>query len=163
MAIALLEFGLCSDLYANEFLGAFAAGMTIATMDRELRDDFHEVGERLTELLKLPARPLALLLAFVGSDLDRPEWIAAAWFGPRGFASVFFALLVHRAGIAEGEPIFHLLAMMVATAIIAHSSTDVLVARWFERADPVGPDGGCCSAYPPSQSAALSECCPLID
>lgn len=53
---------------------------------------------------------------------------------------MFFALLVHRAGIADGELIFHLLAMMVATSIIAHSSTDLLVACWFERAEQAEAD-----------------------
>ena len=35
---------------------------------------------------------------------------------------------------------FHLVALVVAASIVAHSSTDVIVARWFE---PVrSTDGG---------------------
>lgn len=121
-------------------LGALLLGALIAPV---YRLDIGIEGWLFVVLVLPAARPLAMLLIFVGSELDRPEWIAAAWLRPRGFASVFFALFGYRANIADGELIFHLLAMMVATSIIAHSSTDVLVARWFERAErtAAGPAG----------------------
>jgi NhaP-type Na+/H+ or K+/H+ antiporter len=57
--------------------------------------------------------------------------VAAAWFGPKGFASAVYALLILKAGVAAGDRIFHLAAVVVAGSVIAHSSSDVLVARWF--------------------------------
>jgi NhaP-type Na+/H+ or K+/H+ antiporter len=81
------------------------------------------------------ARPLALAVALWGSRLDRREWVAAAWFGPKGFASVVYGLLILGAGVAHGALIFHLIALVITMSIIAHSSTDVLVVRWFEHAE----------------------------
>jgi NhaP-type Na+/H+ and K+/H+ antiporter len=81
-------------------------------------------------------RPIALGLALLGSDLDWRERVVAAWFGPKGFASVVYGILILKAGIARGGDLFHLLAIVIAGSIIAHSSTDVMVARWFQKAEP---------------------------
>jgi NhaP-type Na+/H+ or K+/H+ antiporter len=99
------------------------------------------------------ARPAALLVALAGSRLTRREWMAAAWFGPRGFASVVYALLVLHAGLASGEEIFHLAGVAVALSIVAHSSTDVLVARSFERAEAESPAEGLLAETPEGDAA----------
>jgi NhaP-type Na+/H+ or K+/H+ antiporter len=80
------------------------------------------------------ARPLALAIARLGSRLDWREWVAAAWFGPKGFASVVYGLLILRGGVPDGDLMFHLIALVTVMSIVAHSSTDVLVARWFRHA-----------------------------
>ncbi|MEO5980879.1 MAG: cation:proton antiporter [Pedococcus sp.] len=78
------------------------------------------------------ARPLALALSFAGAKLNMREQAAAMWFGPKGFASVVYGLLVLDSGIPEGDLLFHLIAITIVMSIILHSSTDVLVARWFD-------------------------------
>lgn len=88
------------------------------------------------------ARPIALGIALVGSSLDRKERLAAAWFGPKGFASVVYALLILEAGLASSDELFHLAALVIVASILAHSSTDVLVARWFEPDPGDQPSGG---------------------
>jgi NhaP-type Na+/H+ or K+/H+ antiporter len=85
-------------------------------------------------LVLVAARPLALAVALFGSGLDWREWIAAAWFGPKGFASVVYGLLIVNAAVEGAGRMFHLVALVIALSIVAHSSTDVLVARWFRRA-----------------------------
>ncbi|MGE0683487.1 MAG: cation:proton antiporter [Candidatus Binatia bacterium] len=163
-AIGLLVFSIMALTHANEFLAAFAAGITIATMSKNLREEFQKFGELVTELLKLAgllvfgalilpqflgeiswsgyilvllvlllARPLALGVALLGSQLTSKEKVTVAWFGPKGFASVFFGLLILEAGVERSDHLFHLVAVVIAGSIIAHSSTDVLVARWFHR------------------------------
>jgi sodium/hydrogen antiporter len=109
---ALLVFG---ALISVEFLGAIGVS-----------------GYVFALLALFAARPLALGIALIGSPLDRKERAAAAWFGPKGFASVVYALLILEAGIASGDELFHLAALVIVASILAHSSTDVLVARWFE-------------------------------
>ncbi len=81
------------------------------------------------------ARPIALGIALLRSKLNRKERLAAAWFGPKGFASVVYALLILEAGLALSDELFHLAALVIAASILAHSSTDVLIARWFEPGD----------------------------
>ncbi|NPC42870.1 sodium:proton antiporter [Nocardioides sp. zg-1230] len=162
-ALGLLVLGLCLSTHANLFLGAFAAGATVATMSDELRHEFEQLGELVAEQLKLAAvllfaalmtptflleeiswtgwafavlalvvaRPLALWVAFLGSGLGRREQAAAMWFGPKGFASVVYGLIVLESGIGLADELFHLTALTVSLSILAHSSTDVVVARQF--------------------------------
>lgn len=80
-------------------------------------------------------RPLALLFSFLGSSIDRREWVAAAWFGPKGFASVVYGLLILESGVSRADEMFHLIAIAVALSILAHSSSDVLVASRFRDVD----------------------------
>lgn len=178
MAIGLLVLGLCLTTHANLFLGAFAAGVTVATMSQDFRHQFEQLGELVAEQLKLVAilvfaalmtptflieeiswrgwlfavlaivlaRPLALLVSFVGSRLSMREQAAAMWFGPKGFASVVYGLLVLESGIGLADEVFHLTALTISLSILAHSSTDVVVARQFveddiPEAEPDGPEG----------------------
>lgn len=80
-------------------------------------------------LALLLARPAALAVALIRSRLTLGERTAAAWFGPKGFASVVYGLLVLHSGIVAADEIFHLVALVVMLSILAHSSTDILVAR----------------------------------
>jgi NhaP-type Na+/H+ or K+/H+ antiporter len=78
------------------------------------------------------ARPVALGLSFLRSGLDLREQVAAMWFGPKGFASVVYGLLVLESGIGAADVIFHLVALTIVLSIVLHSSTDVVVARGFD-------------------------------
>ncbi|TDC78954.1 cation:proton antiporter [Actinomadura sp. 7K507] len=83
------------------------------------------------------ARPVALWVSFLRSKLSTREQVAAMWFGPKGFASVVYGLIVLKSGIAAGDQIFHLVAATIALSILAHSSTDVIVAKGFDSAREV--------------------------
>lgn len=164
IAVALLLFSIASITNANEFLAAFAGGLTLVSVAPAAHKVFHDIGEALTELLKLAAlllfgalvsrdllagvsagswafaalalvavRPAALAVALLGGGLGLREWVAAAWFGPKGFASVVYGLLILRSGVPRAGELFHLVALVVTGSIVAHSSTDVLVARWVRR------------------------------
>lgn len=92
-------------------------------------------GYVFAALALLVARPVALSLALLGSDLPLREQAVAAWFGPKGFASVVYGLLILNRGVARADALFHLVALVIVASILAHSSTDVLIARWFTRAE----------------------------
>ncbi|WP_327002362.1 cation:proton antiporter [Dactylosporangium sp. NBC_01737] len=83
-------------------------------------------------LALIVARPAALWISFLGSRLGLREQLAAMWFGPKGFASVVYGLLVLAAGIAAAQEVFALVALTIVLSIVLHSSTDVLVARGFD-------------------------------
>lgn len=162
LSIGMLVYGLAELTHVNAFLAAFAAGVTVATLQPRFRKDFCDFGELIAELLKLATvmlfgalispgflrqiplagymfavlalvavRPIALELALHGATLSGRERIAAYWFGPKGFASVVYGIIVLRSGIPGAEPLFRLIAIVVTFSIIAHSSTDVVIARWF--------------------------------
>ncbi|MGH3099214.1 MAG: hypothetical protein ACRDMV_24790 [Streptosporangiales bacterium] len=78
------------------------------------------------------ARPAALWVSFLGSKLTGREQVAAMWFGPKGFASVVYGLLVLESGTGSAGYMFHLVAATIMISILAHSSSDVLVARSFD-------------------------------
>ena len=56
-----------------------------------------------------------------------------AWFGPKGVASMLFALLVLKSQVANGELIFDIAAITVIASIVAHGLTDTVGARWIGR------------------------------
>jgi NhaP-type Na+/H+ or K+/H+ antiporter len=90
-------------------------------------------------LVLIVARPVAIGLALLGADIDRREWLAAAWFGPKGFASVVYALFVFEHAIPNAAILFGIVAVTITVSIVAHSSTDVLIARWFREPTPRSP------------------------
>ena len=79
------------------------------------------------------ARPVAIGLSFLGSKLAWQEQAAVAWFGPKGFASVVYGLIVLESGAENADEIFHIIALTVALSIVAHSSSDVPIAHYFAR------------------------------
>jgi hypothetical protein len=50
---------------------------------------------------------------------------------------VVYGLLVLESGIADAEKIFHLVGVTIVLSILAHSSTDIVVARGFDEAHEV--------------------------
>ncbi|WP_188197190.1 cation:proton antiporter [Nonomuraea sp. SYSU D8015] len=78
------------------------------------------------------ARPVAIWLSFLRSGLSVREQAAVAWFGPKGFASVVYGLLVLGSGIAAAQQVFQIVAVTIVLSILLHSSTDIVVARGFD-------------------------------
>ncbi|GGK92214.1 peptidase [Planomonospora parontospora subsp. parontospora] len=83
-------------------------------------------------LALVAARPIAIWISFLGSGLSMREQAAVAWFGPKGFASVVYGLIVLSSGIAAASQEFQLIAVTIVLSILLHSSTDIVVARWFD-------------------------------
>jgi sodium/hydrogen antiporter len=81
----------------------------------------------------LVARPAAVLAAFIGSDLPAPHKAFIAWFGPKGVASILFALFVLESDAGGRTKIFEIAAFVILASILAHGLTDTVGARWVER------------------------------
>jgi sodium/hydrogen antiporter len=79
------------------------------------------------------ARPAAVMLSFIRTRLPLVQQLFMAWFGPKGVASMLFALLVLKSQVANGELIFDIAAITVIASILAHGLTDTLGARWIAR------------------------------
>jgi NhaP-type Na+/H+ or K+/H+ antiporter len=80
----------------------------------------------------LLARPVAVTAALVGTRLPRPQNLFIAWFGPKGVASMLFALLVLDATVAHGTLVFEVAAFVILSSILAHGLTDTVGARWID-------------------------------
>lgn len=88
----------------------------------------------------LVARPVAVLVSFVGVELPRPEKLFIAWFGPKGVASMLFALLVLNSADPNRTIVFDVASFVILTSIFAHGLTDTVGARWIERRLSGHPD-----------------------
>ena len=81
----------------------------------------------------LVARPAAVWAALLGVDLARPLKLFIAWFGPKGVASMLFALLVLTSGVENRILVFEIASFTVLASIVAHGFTDTLGAAWIDR------------------------------
>lgn len=135
---------------AAELLKLAALLVFGALLSRSFLADVPWTGYAFAVLALVAVRPVALGLAGVPFRLPRREWLAAAWFGPKGFASVVYGLLILERASPMAPELFHLIGLVVVLSIVAHSSTDVLVARTFaspaqeddHAVEPADPDPG---------------------
>jgi sodium/hydrogen antiporter len=84
-------------------------------------------------LALLVARPAVMFLSLAGTDFKRPERLFMAWFGPKGVASMLFALIVLESAVANDSLIFKVAAYTILCSIVAHGLTDTVGASWIER------------------------------
>ncbi|HEV7948772.1 MAG TPA: cation:proton antiporter, partial [Glaciihabitans sp.] len=80
-------------------------------------------------------RMIPVMIAFAGQLVRRPTTVFIGWFGPRGLASLVFALLAVEHGIPDGTIVLPTVLLTVALSVLLHGLTSVpLVAaysRWF--------------------------------
>jgi NhaP-type Na+/H+ or K+/H+ antiporter len=117
-------------------LGVFLVFGAILTLDGLFQDGWAAVAVAAFTLLV--ARPVAVFTALMGSrQADTLDKAFIAWFGPKGVATMTFALFVLGSGVAEGERIANLAALVVFVSIIVHGLSDhpgsELIARRAER------------------------------
>ncbi|WP_353828524.1 cation:proton antiporter [Agromyces sp. SYSU T0242] len=117
----------------SELLKLLAILMFGALISPAFLGDVPWTGYLFGILLMIVARPAAVELSLVGSGLPWEERATAAWFGPKGFASVLYGLLVLQSGAANADFMFHVIVVAIVLSIVAHSSTDVPIAGWFAR------------------------------
>ena len=106
------------------------------------------VGLSLTVVRMVP-----VALALLGSGLRMPSVAFLGWFGPRGLATILFALLVSEAeSIPNHEQLVHIITLAVAASTLAHGlSAAPLVSvygRWGERLRATEPKGSECQSVP---------------
>jgi sodium/hydrogen antiporter len=112
-------------------LGIFVVFGSLLTFHGLFGDGWAAVG--LLAVALLAARPLALAAALAGTKLDLGTKAFMAWFGPKGVASMTFALIVLSRGVPAGQRIFNLVALVVLASVIVHGLTDVPGAAWIAR------------------------------
>jgi NhaP-type Na+/H+ or K+/H+ antiporter len=81
----------------------------------------------------LLARPVAVMLSFMRTGIPKSEKHFMAWFGPKGVASMLFALFVIKSDVGNGELIFDTAAITIIASIVAHGLTDTVGAQWLAR------------------------------
>ena len=90
----------------------------------------------------LVARPVAVMVSFVRTGIPRSEKLFMAWFGPKGVASMLFALFVLKSQVENAGLIFDIASIAIIASIAAHGLTDTVGARWMARRVGLGGAGG---------------------
>jgi sodium/hydrogen antiporter len=87
-------------------------------------------------------RMVPVALACVGLGLDRRTVVFIGWFGPRGLASVIFALLAFDTlEAADGHRVLAAVTITVVVSVVAHGATaSPLAARYGAAAATFDPD-----------------------
>ena len=83
-------------------------------------------------------RMLPVAVAMIGSGAQRQTVAFLGWFGPRGLASIVFAVLsVQEAHLAGAEPILRAAYVTIGLSVFAHGATAAPLAKrysqWYER------------------------------
>jgi NhaP-type Na+/H+ or K+/H+ antiporter len=113
-------------------LGVFLVFGAIVTLDGLFGDGWAAVA--IVAFTLLVARPVAVFAALTGStQVDSAEKAFMAWFGPKGVATMAFALFVLGSGASDAERVFNIAALCVLVSIIAHGVTDHPGSEWIAR------------------------------
>jgi sodium/hydrogen antiporter len=119
------------DLVEIVKLGIFVVFGSLLTFDALFNDGWAAVG--VVAFTLLLARPIAIWIALAGTQVDTATKAFMAWFGPKGVATMTFALFVLGEEIAGGERIFDLAALTVFASILLHGLTDTPGTEWLAR------------------------------
>ena len=113
-------------------LAIFLVFGAIITLDSLFGDGWAAVG--IVAFTLLVARPAAVFTALAGTrQVDLAGKAFMAWFGPKGVATMAFALFVLGSGAPEAERIAGIAALAVLVSIVAHGLTDHPGTEWLIR------------------------------
>jgi sodium/hydrogen antiporter len=112
-------------------LGVFVVFGALLTVHGLFQDGFAAVGVAVFTFVV--ARPVAVFAALTGTAADLGTRGFMAWFGPKGVATMTFALLVLSREIEDAGRIFNIAALAVLISILAHGATDVAGVNWIAR------------------------------
>lgn len=92
------------------------------------------------------ARPVAVMLALLPVREPRPHKVFIAWFGPKGVASMLFALLVLNSTDVHRTLVFDIASYTIITSILLHGLSDTIgasvLARWLQTGGQSAPTTG---------------------
>jgi sodium/hydrogen antiporter len=172
VATTLAAYGAAIAFNGSGFIAAFAAGATFGLLMREsdrVMQFTEETGlvldavtflvfgavllgpslEHATWRMAVYAvvsltfvRMVPVAISLVGSRARAPTVVFLSWFGPRGLASVVFAVIVEDAGIPHSSAIVSTVYLTVGLSVLAHGATAApLVDRyvkWFRSTENKG-------------------------
>ena len=163
VGFALFAFGLAEVTWGNGLIAAFVCGIAMAASERKVPEGFVEFAENTSAILQvmtffvfgglivatgfhhspaadlfivfalLVARPAAVMLSFLRTGIPRSQKRFMAWFGPKGVASMLFALFVLKSQVDDSGLVFDVASIVIIASIVAHGLTDTVGASWMAR------------------------------
>jgi len=187
LGIAFTAYAASESLGGSGFMAAFAAGLTVASLDVELCDCFHDYGEATSEMLLLLSfvafgasliwtglgalsgptllvaavallgRALVLELALPRRGLDPVARRLIVWFGPRALSSLLLVLLPVFAGIGGAERLFPVTALVVLCSVAGHGGLLIWATHGLKRREERGEIPAAAGALPGAKLVAHPE------
>lgn len=174
IALAVLAWSAANAIGGNGFIAAFAGGMTIGCTAHRLRPAIQEFGETEGQLLSilafslfgtlaLPAiadaaprdwlyallsltviRMLPVAIAMIGTRTHWATVLFVGWFGPRGLASLIFALIItSEYEFAHRDHVFEVTIITTLLSVILHGVSAVPGAAAYGRFMKSLPEESC--------------------
>ena len=78
-------------------------------------------------------RIVPIFLSLTGTGESSSSKLFLGWFGPRGLASIVFAIIVIEEGLPGSRYIALVVACTVGLSLVAHGVTANPLARWIAR------------------------------
>ena len=105
-------------------LGLSFAWPTLAESDANM---WLYAGLSLTVVRMVP-----VAISMIGSALRPPSVLFLGWFGPRGLASLLFAILIlEEAALPHGQLVFNVVILTVLGSVFAHGMSAAPAATWY--------------------------------
>jgi len=155
VGLALFAFGAAELLHGNGFIAAFAAGLMMGNVARDICPKLYQFGEVEGQLLALLTfmifgglmvpewlgsvtwttviyallsltliRALPVAVSLVGLKLQAVTVLFLGWFGPRGIASILYALLIlEESTILPTETLLPTVTLTVLFSVFLHGLT----------------------------------------
>jgi sodium/hydrogen antiporter len=159
LGVAFAAYAAAEAAHGSGYLAAFAAGLTISSLDVELCDCFLEYGETTAEMALMftfvlfgtsviwqglgligpvtllfvaavfAARPLAFIPALLPAKLSRKNRFLIAWFGPRALSSLLLVLLPVFERLPGSEHLLTICCLVVLFSVVLHGASPSLLLR----------------------------------
>lgn len=105
-----------------------------ATIDAEMLRQLDWRSVLFVVVVIVLARPLAVWLALIGTDMPKREKLFVGWISPRGVVAVaiagFFGTRLAEIGVADGERMAGLAFLVVAVTVVVSGFTMAPFGRW---------------------------------
>jgi NhaP-type Na+/H+ or K+/H+ antiporter len=96
-------------------------------------------------------RMVPVAISMIGSGLRPPSVLFLGWFGPRGLASLLFAILIlEEAALPHGQLVFDVVILTVLGSVFAHGMSAAPAATWYGK---LASDASRC----PAEHKAVTE------
>ncbi|MGE0355072.1 MAG: cation:proton antiporter [Gemmatimonadales bacterium] len=159
LGIAFTAYAAAEAVHGSGFMAAFAAGLTVAMVDVDMCECFHDFGQATAEMfllftfvafgayliwtgldvitlrvlgfavVGLLGRSAVLFLVLRGGALDRAGRDLVVWYGPRALSSLLLVLVPYFAGVRESAVLFPIVALVVLFSVIFHGLLAVILTR----------------------------------
>ncbi|MHC4263380.1 MAG: cation:proton antiporter domain-containing protein [Planctomycetota bacterium] len=163
IGVAVGTYSLAESVGGNGFVAAFVSGLAFEITEPTLRARIHDFGQTVADQLALllfmvfgaMSLPLAALdaaawiyallsltvvrisaiaLSLLGTHTDWRTTLFMGWFGPRGLASILFAIVaVEHADFPALERVLSIVYLVVGLSIVLHGITAVPFSNWLGR------------------------------